>query len=225
VPRWTTPDPLAEKYFPINTYAYCAGDPVNLVDPEGRFPVIVIPLIWAAADYLLQGVTNYISGDSLKDAFYNNIDVTSIVASGITGGLSKPLKFVRGIVIAADAIIDTTPQEGIKVNSPEIIAVNAFSSGASNKLNKILSKGNVKVSENIANNAEKKYVKLTNIFRSSPSSKNANRLVMAKELADATRVEANHKKIMYKTKPILQATIKVTNKAINNELEKNDESN
>ncbi|MBQ8461386.1 MAG: hypothetical protein IJ543_03090 [Bacteroidales bacterium] len=35
VPRWTTPDPLAEKYFPITPYAYCAGDPVNLVDPEG----------------------------------------------------------------------------------------------------------------------------------------------------------------------------------------------
>ena len=39
VPRWTTPDPLAEKYFPINTYAYCAGDPVNLVDPEGFSPI------------------------------------------------------------------------------------------------------------------------------------------------------------------------------------------
>ena len=27
---------MAEKYFPINTYAYCAGDPVNIVDPEGK---------------------------------------------------------------------------------------------------------------------------------------------------------------------------------------------
>lgn len=35
VPRWTIPDPLAEKYFPIKTYAYCAGNPVNLVDPKG----------------------------------------------------------------------------------------------------------------------------------------------------------------------------------------------
>lgn len=33
--RWTTPDPLAEKYYHISTYAYCAGDPVNLVDPDG----------------------------------------------------------------------------------------------------------------------------------------------------------------------------------------------
>ena len=32
---FTSPDPLAEKYYPLSPYAYCAGDPVNLVDPEG----------------------------------------------------------------------------------------------------------------------------------------------------------------------------------------------
>ena len=34
-PRWTTMDPLCEKYYSISPYAYCAGNPVNLVDPEG----------------------------------------------------------------------------------------------------------------------------------------------------------------------------------------------
>ena len=33
--RWSTPDPLSEKYYAISPYAYCAGNPVNLVDPEG----------------------------------------------------------------------------------------------------------------------------------------------------------------------------------------------
>ena len=33
--RWTTPDPLAEKYYHISPYAYCAGDPVNRIDPFG----------------------------------------------------------------------------------------------------------------------------------------------------------------------------------------------
>ncbi|MBQ2091034.1 MAG: hypothetical protein II466_05465 [Bacteroidales bacterium] len=33
--RWSTPDPLSEKYYSISPYAYCAGNPVNLVDPEG----------------------------------------------------------------------------------------------------------------------------------------------------------------------------------------------
>ena len=33
--RWTTMDPMAEKYYDISPYVYCAGNPVNLVDPEG----------------------------------------------------------------------------------------------------------------------------------------------------------------------------------------------
>ncbi|MBQ7468678.1 MAG: hypothetical protein IJS75_07455 [Bacteroidales bacterium] len=31
-------DPLAEKYYGISPYSYCAGNPVNLVDPDGKFP-------------------------------------------------------------------------------------------------------------------------------------------------------------------------------------------
>ena len=34
--RFTSMDPLAEKYYHLSPYAYCAGDPVNLVDPDGR---------------------------------------------------------------------------------------------------------------------------------------------------------------------------------------------
>ena len=34
--RWNTYDPMAEKYYGINPYVYCAGDPVNLVDQEGK---------------------------------------------------------------------------------------------------------------------------------------------------------------------------------------------
>lgn len=33
--RWTTMDPLCEKYYSISPYSYCAGNPVNLVDPDG----------------------------------------------------------------------------------------------------------------------------------------------------------------------------------------------
>ena len=41
IPRFSTIDPLAEKYYHISPYAYCAGDPVNLVDPDGRWFVKV----------------------------------------------------------------------------------------------------------------------------------------------------------------------------------------
>ena len=33
--RWTTVDPLAEKYPGISPYSYCAGNPINFVDPDG----------------------------------------------------------------------------------------------------------------------------------------------------------------------------------------------
>jgi RHS repeat-associated protein len=34
-PRFTTQDPLAEKYYSISPYAYCANNPVNYIDPDG----------------------------------------------------------------------------------------------------------------------------------------------------------------------------------------------
>ena len=35
LPRWTTPDPLAEKYYGISPYAFCNNNPVNFVDLDG----------------------------------------------------------------------------------------------------------------------------------------------------------------------------------------------
>ena len=34
--RFTTMDPLAEKYPGISPYSYCKGNPVNFVDPDGK---------------------------------------------------------------------------------------------------------------------------------------------------------------------------------------------
>ncbi len=35
--RWLVPDPLSEKYYGVSPYAYCAGNPVNLVDILGGY--------------------------------------------------------------------------------------------------------------------------------------------------------------------------------------------
>ncbi|MGL4332710.1 MAG: RHS repeat-associated core domain-containing protein [Bacteroidales bacterium] len=40
--RWHSMDPLAEKYYSISPYAYCAGNPVMFVDPDGKQPRIFI---------------------------------------------------------------------------------------------------------------------------------------------------------------------------------------
>lgn len=38
--RFTTMDPLCEKYYGVSPYAYCMGNPVTFVDPDGRKVVI-----------------------------------------------------------------------------------------------------------------------------------------------------------------------------------------
>jgi RHS repeat-associated protein len=39
IARFTTTDPLAEKYYSISPYAYCANNPVRYVDPTGEGPL------------------------------------------------------------------------------------------------------------------------------------------------------------------------------------------
>ena len=36
---WTTPDPLAEKFYPLSPYSYCGGDPINHIDRDGRWTI------------------------------------------------------------------------------------------------------------------------------------------------------------------------------------------
>ena len=40
--RFTTMDPLAEKYYSISPYVYCADNPVNLVDPDGKDGILIV---------------------------------------------------------------------------------------------------------------------------------------------------------------------------------------
>ena len=35
--RWDRKDPLCEKYYSISPYAYCGNNPVNAIDPDGRY--------------------------------------------------------------------------------------------------------------------------------------------------------------------------------------------
>ena len=39
--RFLHPDPLAEKYFSISPYAFCANNPLNAVDADGRLVIFI----------------------------------------------------------------------------------------------------------------------------------------------------------------------------------------
>ncbi|MBE6235649.1 MAG: RHS repeat-associated core domain-containing protein [Bacteroidales bacterium] len=43
--RWTTPDPLAEKYYSTSPYAFCNSNPVNFVDLDGKAIDIIADVI------------------------------------------------------------------------------------------------------------------------------------------------------------------------------------
>ena len=36
IARWTAADPLSEKYYGISPYAYCLGNPISIIDPNGE---------------------------------------------------------------------------------------------------------------------------------------------------------------------------------------------
>ena len=44
IARWNAVDPLAEKYYPVTPYAFCSGNPVNFVDPDGMDRWSINPL-------------------------------------------------------------------------------------------------------------------------------------------------------------------------------------
>ena len=66
--RWLSPDPLGEKYYELSPYAYCAGDPVNLVDWDGRVigDYYNYSGYYVASDGLQDGKLFLIDGDTEK---------------------------------------------------------------------------------------------------------------------------------------------------------------
>lgn len=67
--RFMSIDPKAESFYHISPYTYCAGDPVNMVDPDGEAPKAII----TAYKYSKRLVSLYkkygkITSKTLKDA-------------------------------------------------------------------------------------------------------------------------------------------------------------
>ena len=119
--RWNTFDPMAEKYYGINPYVYCNGDPVNTIDPDGRNPfayALIKGAIGAAVDAAAQISVSMAGGTTFGQAV-SNIDLTSVGASFVTSalmapGMSTTAKVVSASTTALDAMVDYDRKNGVR---------------------------------------------------------------------------------------------------------------
>lgn len=124
--RWNTSDPMAEKYHRSSPYAYCLGNPVNNVDPDGNvvwFIPLVKGLAGAAIDAGAQITVSMAMGKNFKESI-KELDLTSIGASFVSSallspGLSSATKATKGAKVAAvglnvaNAAVDYTYKDGV----------------------------------------------------------------------------------------------------------------
>ncbi len=71
--RFTTVDPLAEKYYSVSPYSYCLNNPVYYVDPDGRF-------VGTAIGVIIGGATG------AYQAYRNGTDIWAGAAEGAVAG-------------------------------------------------------------------------------------------------------------------------------------------
>ena len=101
---WDSPDPLADKYPSLSPYAYCAGDPVNFRDPDGK----VFETAWDVTSLVL-GVGSFSRNvregnvwDAVLDAAGVLADAVSVALPFVPGGASAAIAGFR----SADALLD-----------------------------------------------------------------------------------------------------------------------
>ena len=81
--RWLVPDPLSEKYYDVSPYAYCAGDPVNYVDPNGATLYIGM---YRYDEGLLYDIDNFIMDlDDLDEFTRSAYDALQALSASKTG--------------------------------------------------------------------------------------------------------------------------------------------
>ena len=122
---WLSVDPMADKYPGLSPYAYCAWNPIRLVDPDGE--EIIAALVGAAikasteivSQTISKGFGNLDNGKGFFEDWDDNIDWADVgisavegFANGLIPGTGKAAKLaLEGGMMALRSTIDLSANE------------------------------------------------------------------------------------------------------------------
>ena len=94
IARWTVPDPMSEKYYGISGYVYCAGNPVRLIDPDGRDPIYA-KNFWGKVNLIGDDGKNSTGSYLVKNSVAREVKRATKAGKFYTGDLSENRKVMH----------------------------------------------------------------------------------------------------------------------------------
>jgi len=120
--RWTARDPIGFEGGDSNLYGYVLGDPINLVDPEGTNPVVII-VAGGMVGGIASGVTTYIVSNGDISASFSSFKYGALGGAIATASVIMAPSTLVGTV--AGVVFDTaTNAFGYAVSISDIINQN-----------------------------------------------------------------------------------------------------
>jgi len=106
--RWTTPDPLADKYPGISPYVYCNDNPVNIVDTDGEAIGFVMDVISVGCG--VYNLVNNLKSGNTKAAWGDvagiGLDLVCAVIPGVTINAGTAKTLAKSSAEIADRVVD-----------------------------------------------------------------------------------------------------------------------
>ena len=127
--RWFAQDPLSEKYYGISPYAFCAGNPVKYLDPDGE---IIATIAGAASGFVIGTIDSAISHENIIKGMVSGTIAGALAGAFIdltvaTGG-SAPVIF--GSTVIGGAIGGSVGEAvGAKVVNESITTADIIEAG------------------------------------------------------------------------------------------------
>ena len=117
-------DPLAEKYYHISPYAYCAGNPVNMIDPTGLSMDDYYSNVngkYLGHDGFVSSTSRLISDDSFNEIKQKYNTTTSVDATKELISNSRIISFAEGQI--DDAVQGATDKSRATLQEHSVIIV------------------------------------------------------------------------------------------------------